>query len=92
MIDVIMEFELIRAMRESMGLPSPPPVPARERYPTLLDDSQLAGCEVTWRFTPYASPPPRTIMPRGRMRAVQRPAPTTIVVALTPRSVGLCDG
>ena len=38
--------EPIRAILESMGLPSTPPVPARARYPSLFDDSQLAGCDV----------------------------------------------
>ena len=46
MISVLTEPEPIRAILESMGLPSTPPVPARARYPTLFDDSQLAGCDV----------------------------------------------
>ena len=46
MIAVITEPEPIRAILESMGLPSTPPVPVRARYPSLFDDSQLAGCDV----------------------------------------------
>ena len=46
MIAMLTEPEPIRAILESMGLPSTPPVPARARYPSLFDDSQLAGCDV----------------------------------------------
>ncbi len=46
MISMLTEPEPIRAILESMGLPSTPPVPARARYPALFDDSQLAGCDV----------------------------------------------
>ena len=45
-IAVLTEPEPIRAILESMGLPSTPPVPARARYPTLFEDSQLADCDV----------------------------------------------
>jgi hypothetical protein len=45
MIAMLTEPEPIRAILESMGLPSTPPVPARARYPALLDHSQLAGCD-----------------------------------------------
>jgi hypothetical protein len=42
---LLTEPEPIRAILESMGLPSTPPVPARASYPALFDDSQLAGCD-----------------------------------------------
>jgi hypothetical protein len=45
-IAVLTEPEPIRAILESMGLPSTPPVPTRARYPTLFEDSQLADCDV----------------------------------------------
>jgi len=40
------EPEPIRAILESMGLPSTPPVPARARYPSRFDESKLEGCDV----------------------------------------------
>ena len=40
------EPEPIRAILESMGLSSTPPVPARARTPTLFEDSQFADCDV----------------------------------------------
>ena len=46
MIAVLTDPEPIRAILESMGLRSTPPVPARARSPTLFDDSQLAAADV----------------------------------------------
>ena len=46
MLSMLTEPEPIRAILESTGLPSTPPVPARARYPSLFDDSQLESCEV----------------------------------------------
>jgi hypothetical protein len=42
---LLTEPEPMRAIFESMGLPSTLPVPARASYPALFDDSQLAGCD-----------------------------------------------
>ena len=46
MISMNTEPEPIRAILESMGLPSTPPVPARAGYPSRFDESQLEGCDV----------------------------------------------
>ena len=46
MISMVTEPEPIRAILESMGLPSTPPVPARAGYPSRFDESQLEGCDV----------------------------------------------
>ncbi len=43
---MLTEPEPISAILESMGLSSAPPVPARARYPALLDDPRHAGCDV----------------------------------------------
>ena len=68
MLAVITEPEPIRAILESMGLPSTPPVPARARYPTC--STTRSSRAATWRSSSRlrSLAPPRAVVRRARTR------------------------